>query len=326
MSAAPTISVLMTSYNRERYIAASIDSVLAQTCADFELLITDNQSTDRSVEIAQDYARRDARIRVVVNESNLGQFGNRNRAAQLARGAFLKYHDSDDIMYPHCLATMLAPLQAEPRAGFALSNSIYWIGGPCPMLLTPRMCYQREFLGQGMFMCGPSGALFRADVFRALGGFSDRGVGSDHLFWLHACAQVNVLLVSADLFWYRVHEGQEFQSEHAGREYAIVPGACWQALTAATCPLTADEIEQAKRNLVYSFLKLTYRDLRRGRWGVAQRRFHHFALSAREWLRYLRMPQRDLFAGTPRDAQGDFLVPDWSTYRAPPSTRDERVA
>jgi Glycosyl transferase family 2 len=326
MNAAPTISVLMTSYNRESYIAASIDSVLAQTCDDFELLITDNQSTDRSVEIAQEYAQRDARIRVVVNESNLGQFGNRNRAAQLARGRFLKYHDSDDIMYPHCLATMLALLEAEPHAGFALSNSIYWAGGPCPMLLTPRMCYQREFLGQGLFMCAPSSALFRADVFRELGGFPDMGVGSDHLFWLHACAQVNVLLVPADLFWYRVHAGQEFQSERAGSEYAIVPGACWQALKAATCPLTAEETEQAKRNLVYTFLKLTYRDVRRRRWTVAQRRVHHFALSTREWLRYLRIPKRDLLAGTPRDEQGDFLVPDRSTYRVPPSTRDERVA
>ena len=56
------------------------------------------------------------------------------------------------------------------------------------MVLTPRMSYQREFLGQGMFYCGPSGALFRTGVLRKLGGFPDRGVASDYCFWLKACA------------------------------------------------------------------------------------------------------------------------------------------
>ena len=86
----PLVSVLITSYNREKYIASSIESVLAQTFGDFELLITDNCSTDSSVEIANEYASRDARIRVVVNETNLGQFGNRNRAMTLARGQYIK--------------------------------------------------------------------------------------------------------------------------------------------------------------------------------------------------------------------------------------------
>ena len=77
----PAVSVLMTAYNRENYIAESIDSVLAQRFGDFELIITDNQSTDGTVEIARRYERLDPRVRVVVNERNLGQFGNRNRAA-----------------------------------------------------------------------------------------------------------------------------------------------------------------------------------------------------------------------------------------------------
>ena len=176
----PLVSVLMTCYNREQFLPAAIESVLWQTFEDFELIIVDDRSTDGSVEIAREYARRDHRIRVVVNETNLGDYPNRNRAASLARGQYIKYHDSDDVMYPHCLAVMVAPMEAEPRAGFGLSLGRNWEGGPCPMLQTPRQCYQREFLGLGMFGAGPAGALFRTNVLRELGGFEDRGVGSLH--------------------------------------------------------------------------------------------------------------------------------------------------
>src|ERR1043165_8139265 len=105
--AAPRVSVLLTAYNREAFIADAIESVLVQTFTDFELLIVDDGSTDRTVEIARRYLH-DSRGRLVQNEPNLGQFPNRNYAAQLARGEYLKFHDSDDLMYPHCLAVMIA--------------------------------------------------------------------------------------------------------------------------------------------------------------------------------------------------------------------------
>jgi hypothetical protein len=324
VSELPRVSVLLTAYNREAYIGASIESVLGQTFGDFELLITDNCSTDATVDIAREFARRDGRIRVVVNETNLGQFGNRNRAAQLAHGQFLKYHDSDDVMYPHCLDVMVALLQSEPRAGFALSTSRDWPGGPCPMLLTPRMSYQREFLGGGLFQCGPASALFRAEVFRALGAFPDMGVGSDHLFWLHACSRVSVLLVPGDLFWYRVHAGQEFQSPQALREYALVPREVWRALASPDCPLEPQDREQACRNQAYLLVKHAWRDVRAGRWGLAGHRLSQSGLTGRDWLRYLRRPRRDLRAGTPRDARGEYLMPDWSAERLPAIGSPER--
>jgi glycosyltransferase involved in cell wall biosynthesis len=305
----PLVSVLVTSYNRERYIASSIESVLAQTLGDFELLVVDDCSKDATVDVARSYERRDPRVRVVVNDRNLGDYGNRNRAAGLARGTLLKYHDSDDLMYPHCLEVMVSMLLSEPRAGFGLSSGWYWPGGPCPMLLTPRMAYQREFLGEGMFMCGPGGALFRTEVFRELGGFVDEGAPSDYFFWLRACTRVNVVLLPADLFWYRMHPSQEFQSAKAQRQYTRAFGASWRALDAAECPLTPEEREQARRNRAYHLAKRTYEDLRRGRWTSARLRLQSSSLGPREWLTYLRRPRRDQFAGTPLDANGDYLIP-----------------
>jgi glycosyltransferase involved in cell wall biosynthesis len=309
---APAVSVLLTTYNRESYVAAAIDSVLCQTYEDFELLIVDDGSTDRTVEIARGYERLDPRVRLVVNERNLGQFRNRNRAAELARGPLLKYQDSDDLMYPHCLSVMVPMLLSEPRAGFGLSSGSRWSGGPCPMLLTPRMAYQREFFGEGLFFCGPAGALFRADAFRQLGGFADEGVASDHLFWMRACKTMSVVLMPADLFWYRLHPLQEFQSARGQREYARVPGLVWRALQAPDCPLTPEEREQAKRNRAYHVARRTLEDARRGRWQFAWDRLRHSNMGPGDWLRYLRRPKRDAFAGTPLAVDGEFIVPEWA--------------
>jgi glycosyltransferase involved in cell wall biosynthesis len=176
---APRVSVLLTTYNREPFVGEAIESVLAQTFTDFELLIVDDASTDGTVEIARRYADCDPRIRVVVNDRNLGQFANRNKAASLAVGEFLKYHDSDDVMYPHCLQVLVSSLEPYPAAGFALTRGTHWPGGAVPMLLTPRLSFEREYLGSGLFGCGPSGALFRRTAFAELGGFEDEGVPSD---------------------------------------------------------------------------------------------------------------------------------------------------
>src|SRR5262249_35542548 len=138
MAAGPKVSVLLTAYNRERYIGQAIESVLAQTFNDFELVIVDDGSSDQTIAIARRYTA-DPRVRLVENTRNLGQFQNRNHAATLARGELLKYHDSDDLMYPHCLSVLVDALAAEPAADLAMSGHSAWPGGPCPMLLTPRL-------------------------------------------------------------------------------------------------------------------------------------------------------------------------------------------
>jgi glycosyltransferase involved in cell wall biosynthesis len=305
---APIVSVLMTAYNREPYIASSIESVLAQTFDDLELVVVDDGSTDGTVEIARRFARRDPRVRVEVNARNLGDYANRNHAAALARGALLKYHDSDDLLYPHCLAAMAPPMLAHPGAAFGLSPARHWPGGPCPMLLTPRMSYQREFLGSGMFSAGPAGAIFRTAAFRSLGGFEDRGAPSDYIFWLRACARVPVLLLPADLFWYRIHSGQELTSATAAMQYAESIRDTWAALASAECPLTDEERQQARRNVVATQAKRLWRDVRAGQFAIARARLAACPTAA-EWMRYLRKARRDTYAGTPPAGEASSRVP-----------------
>ncbi len=98
--ARPLVSVLMTSYNREKYIAEAIRSVLASTYTHFELIIVDDHSKDSTVMIARSFADIDNRVRVHVNEKNLGDYPSRKEAASYATGKYLKYVDSDVISIP----------------------------------------------------------------------------------------------------------------------------------------------------------------------------------------------------------------------------------
>lgn len=293
----PRVSVLMTAYNRAAYIGEAIESVLAQTFDDFELLIVDDQSTDDTVAVARRYTS-DRRVRVVVNERRLGQFPNRNHAAALAVGDLLKFHDSDDVMYQDCLDVMVRALTDAPSAALALTASRAWAGGPTPMLLTPPLAYARAYLGEGLFHTGPACALFRTDAFRSLGGFPDAGVYSDTLFWIHACRHVNVLLVRADLFWYRLHPQQELQAGSEGDALAL-EGAQWRALWHEACPLDGAMVERARRTFTYALVGRALQDVRAGRPGRAIRRLRAGDLSLANWLRYLRPPERSIAAGTP---------------------------
>ncbi|CAO1649403.1 glycosyltransferase family 2 protein [Parasphingorhabdus sp. NYA22] len=106
-SSTPAISVTMAAFNVASYIEASLDSVLAQSFADFELIIVDDGSSDETPAILQDYARRDARIRLILKEHNEGLAVARNQAVATARGQWLTFLDADDLYHPEMLELAL---------------------------------------------------------------------------------------------------------------------------------------------------------------------------------------------------------------------------
>lgn len=110
----PRITVFIPVYQAERYLAESIESMLGQSFADFEVLIIDDGSYDRSYEIATAYATKDQRIRILQNDGNRGVSFTRNRGIQEAKGEFLALLDADDLSVPERLAKQLAFFDQNP--------------------------------------------------------------------------------------------------------------------------------------------------------------------------------------------------------------------
>lgn len=110
----PRVSVGMPVFNGERYVKAALDAVLAQTFRDFELIISDNASTDATGEICREYAARDSRIRYSRNDENIGSARNGNRTIQLATAKYFKSAHHDDLCAPEFLARCVEVLEQHP--------------------------------------------------------------------------------------------------------------------------------------------------------------------------------------------------------------------
>ncbi len=111
------ISVLMTAYNSEEYIAEAIESILGQTYKSFEFLINDDASTDRTWLIIQEYAKKDPRISATRNENNLGIAASRNKLILRAKGKYIAWQDADDISLAQRLFKQAPFLTANPKIG-----------------------------------------------------------------------------------------------------------------------------------------------------------------------------------------------------------------
>ena len=110
----PLISVGVAVYNGENYLQEALDSILNQTYEDFELLISDNASTDATEQICRSYARQDARVRYHRNDENLGFAPNANSLVHRARGTYFKWADHDDVIAPTYLERCVEALEADP--------------------------------------------------------------------------------------------------------------------------------------------------------------------------------------------------------------------
>jgi glycosyltransferase involved in cell wall biosynthesis len=205
------VSVLMTAYNREQYIAEAIESVLASTFTNFELIIVDDCSTDETLAIAKKYEQMDSRVRVYKNKTNLGQFKNRNTAASFAKGEYIKYFDSDDIMNNDLLEITMQAMQAFPQASVGIECRWPKIpAGKLPVIFSSREAYVNHFFkGNDFLHYGPSSSVIRKTLFDECNGYDETvGILADTLLMLQLAAKSPVVGYKPDLFHWRRHEGQ----------------------------------------------------------------------------------------------------------------------
>jgi glycosyltransferase involved in cell wall biosynthesis len=119
----PRVSIAVPAYNCERYVAQSLESLLGQTFGDFELVISDNASTDGTEAICREYAARDARVRYVRRTENIGGPGNFRYVFSLCRGAYHKWSTADDFWAPEYLQKCVDVLDRRPDAVLCYSKT-----------------------------------------------------------------------------------------------------------------------------------------------------------------------------------------------------------
>ena len=255
MTDKPLVSILTTIYNREKELPDAIESALESTYSNFELILVDDCSKDRSVEIARDYAAKDKRISIFVNETNLGDYANRNKAASLAKGKYIKFLDADDMMYYYGLEVMVNFTEKFPEAGFGLGcypadHTRF------PFMISPREIYLESFGPTNHFDRAPGSGLIKREVFHSLGGFSGKRMIGDYEFWFKIARYYSMVKLPLDLYWNRIHEGQESKSNYAMHHYdRLRKEVLEENLNHPDCPLSKDEILIVRKKMKQQRMK-----------------------------------------------------------------------
>src|SRR5260221_4901075 len=217
----PVVSTIVPNYNHARFLPQRLDSILAQTFKDYELIVLDDASTDNSREVLERYARQ-AAIQLVFNGANSGStFIQWRKVVELARGEYLWIAESDDCADPRLLETLAGELQRNPKVGLACCQSYRvddtgQIDGSCEEWnhALDRQRWSKNYINAGrnevaQFMVihnsipNASAVLVRRELFqRAIRGAETRRLSGDWWTWVRMLLEADIAFVAEPLNYF----------------------------------------------------------------------------------------------------------------------------
>lgn len=245
MNTPPIVSVVTIFLDEERFLAEAVDSVLAQTYRDWELLLCDDGSTDDSSRMAREYASAHPdRVRYLehADHANRGMSATRNLGIAKARGRYLAFLDADDIWEPEKLEWQVELLDEHPEVAIVYGPSRIWHGWTGDPVDSARDDYRRlgfspdrvvrgrdvlsRVLRGGAESPGTCSVLVRADAARAVGGFEERfrGMYEDQAFFAKLFLEQDAYITGVSHDRYRQHPDSTCQRAiRAGEHHAELP-------------------------------------------------------------------------------------------------------
>lgn len=208
----PRLTIGVPVFNGERYLAETLDAVLAQDFGDYEVIVSDNASTDRTAEIAAAYAARDPRIRHIRNAENIGAVANYNHLVDIARGSYFKWASDDDLIAPTYVSSCIAVLDRSRDAVLAygktrlIDEDGQVIGDHRDglHLPSPHPWERLRDFAANRWLCNPCFGVIRTSVMRERTTLIGPGDSSDVTFLAQLALAGPVIEVPEYLFYRRV--------------------------------------------------------------------------------------------------------------------------
>jgi glycosyltransferase involved in cell wall biosynthesis len=210
----PLVSICIPTYNRASMVHEAIQSAISQSYANLEILVVDNASSDNIREIVASY--QDSRLKLVINEKNLGLFGNFNRCIELARGKYIHILHSDDAIDLTFTETCVTFLESHPSVAMTFTAADMLAGGDSkPLILAEKNLvfqapegFQKILLTRNFIVC-PS-VMVRRDVYELAGSFSlEYPFSSDYYQWLKISRRYDIAYIADARVFYRQGEHSE---------------------------------------------------------------------------------------------------------------------
>lgn len=266
----PLVSVVTPVYNGEPYLVECIESVLAQTYSNWEYIIVNNCSKDRTLEIALEYAKKDKRIRVHNNQQFVGVIANHNTAFGLIapESKYCKVVSADDWILPECLTKMVSLAEANPAVGivgsYQLSGGgsnwrnwrVRWAELPYPSSVIPgRELCRLQMMGGPYVFGTPTSTLYRSDLVRRGNGFYPNATPEADTSACYKCLQeTDFGFVHQVLSYERVHENTI--SKTAKELNAYLPSKINDLLAYGSSCMTKSEVESRLKELLEDYYRM----------------------------------------------------------------------
>ncbi|MCY3865734.1 MAG: glycosyltransferase family 2 protein [Chloroflexi bacterium] len=266
--APPLVSVVMPVYNGEKYVAEAIESILGQALPDFELIIVDDGSADRSAAIIRSYAARDDRIRCVTLAQNTGEASARNRGMEVAQGEFVACMDCDDVSLPERLRKQAAFLQTNPEIGAVGTEALLTDENLKPHGLYgvaeghARIAYD---LQMGPCIVGAT-MMMRRKIVQACGGYDESLARSPDIELVaRLIPRTRLANLPEPLYLYRQHDGQLPATPQKAQDWANLLARLLSCLWGEAPQASLDRYAQVRRRerLNWRERRLAKRDLTR---------------------------------------------------------------
>ncbi len=210
MSGQPVVSILIPTYNYAHFLDETINTALAQTYTDYELLIVDNHSTDNTIEVVTPYLK-DPRVKFHRNETNIGLVGNWNKCLELARGKYIKMLCADDLWDPTILEKYVKVMEAHPNVALvtcdkkAIGSKHHETITPLTHLQDGQFAIMHMITGNYCWIGEPSSVMFRARDL-TVGKFSDEyRQYVDYEMWIRLLTKGDCYIIPEILTYVRFH-------------------------------------------------------------------------------------------------------------------------
>ncbi|MGH9735915.1 MAG: glycosyltransferase family 2 protein [Candidatus Acidiferrales bacterium] len=270
----PEVSVVVPNYNHAAFLRQRLDTVLAQSFQDFELILLDDASTDESREILREYAHDSRRspgvdVQIDFNKANSGSpFKQWNRGVRMARGKYVWIAESDDYAAPHLLERLVTVLAANPDMSFAYCRS--WrvdeqgrVGGFADSCLPDPDRWSADFSMDGREMCrlyfshvtpvrNASSVVFRKATYERVSGADESlRLGGDWKLWAATALEGNVGYICEPLNYHRFHSGTaRSQIEATRRDAAEILRICnWILRQITLSPAELEHVRDLKAGI-----------------------------------------------------------------------------
>jgi glycosyltransferase involved in cell wall biosynthesis len=224
----PTVSVIMSVYNQETTIAAAIESVIAQTYTDWEFIIIDDCSADRSLEIVRRYARQHDRIRVLKNEHNMGLAASLNKGIKAAQGKYVARMDGDDFSYKERLEKQVAFMKDNPVVD-VLGSGAELIAENGETIAYTNLSETHCELVANIYKICPffhSSVIIRQELLKRFDGYNERlRRGQDFDLWSRMCRKATFHNLQEPLIRYQTNSYKRSLKKILYSQYVLMRSA-----------------------------------------------------------------------------------------------------